>query len=401
NVAKKDYKAMHIPMTIALFDETGKQLELDETGATEKVIELKEKKHKFVFANMPSKPIASLFRGFSAPVIVKFKRPVEELGKLMAFDTDSYNRWDAAQIIASIVITNAYDAMCKGKDANCPEYFINAISQVLTDTHTDPALLAEALSLPMLMNIMTSMKNIDVDILYQAKEFIKKSLANALEIEFLSVYNQNFVEGAYKVEPADIAKRSLKNICLGYLMCTDNPDIQRLCQQQYENANNMTDSLSALTLYVHHQTEGFELLLMDFYDKWQDNALVMNKWFTLQATSPAPNTLNNVIELMQDAAFSMENPNNIRALIGTFSTNNLQFNQGSGKGYKFVADQVITLNTTNPQMASRIVSAFNSWKTFNKPRQKLMQQQLQRILDIDNISPDVFEIVNKALINKA
>ncbi|MBL4661344.1 MAG: aminopeptidase N [Alcanivoracaceae bacterium] len=398
NIDKKDYKAMHIPMRMALFDKAGKQLILDEAGATEKVLDLKNKKHKFVFKNISTKPIASLFRGFSAPVVVKFPRPNEELLKLMVFDTDSYNRWDATQIMSSTVIMNAYEAMSKGKDASCPDYYIEAISHILTDSTTAPALLAEALSLPELRTLMTSMEDIKIDVLHQAKEFIKKAVANALEIEFLSVYNQNFVEGAYKVESADVAKRSLKNTCLSYLMCTSNPDIQRLCKQQYDNANNMTDSFHALAIYVHHSAEGHNDMLMAFYDKWQGSALVLDKWFSLQATSPAFGTLDNVIRLLNHESFSLENPNKVRSLIGAFAAANLlHFHQNSGKGYTFLADQVIALNKFNPQIASRMVSYFNNWKKFDKPRRELIQQQLKRIHGTKSLSSDVFEIVDKAL----
>jgi aminopeptidase N len=398
NVENKDYKPMHIPMRTALFDESGKQLALDSTGNQEKVFELKDKKHKIVFENIASKPIASLFRGFSSPVIVKFKRPTEDWLKLMTFDSDSYNRWDATQTISELVISDAYAAIFANKDAKCPQYYIDAIANVLTDTDTDPALLAAALSLPSLKNIMTSMTNIKVEKLYQAKEFIKKSLADALEIEFLSVYNQNFVEGDYQVNSVDVAKRSLKNTCLSYLMYTNNPDIMRLCQQQYDNANNMTDSITAFTLYVHHQSEGYDKILSEFYNKWKDNALVMDKWFSLQATSPAPGTLNKVIELMEHEGFSLENPNKVRALIAAFTAGNmLHFHQTSGKGYEFLADQVIALDKFNPQIASRMVSYFNNWKIFDDSLQKMMKQQLERIHKIKNLSPDVFEIVDKAL----
>lgn len=398
NVAKKAYQPMLIPMKIALFLEDGTQLALDESGNTEQVIQINEKKQKLVFKDIPSKPIASVFRGYSAPVIVDFKQGTENLAQLIKSDTDSYNRWDAAQIMSSQVILEAYDAMCKNKDANCPKYFINAMRQVLTDFETDPSLLAATLSLPDLKTMMVSLEDIRVNLLYQAREFIKKSLANALEVEFLSVYNQNFVEGSYQVKSEDVAKRSLKNTCLAYLMCSENPDIKRLCKQQYESANNMTDSISALSLYVHNQAEGFKDLLMDFYDKWQDNALVMDKWFIIQATSPAFGTLDNVIDLMQHSAFSLENPNKVRSLIGAFASSNLpHFHHESGKGYEFLADQVIALNKINPQVASRMVSLFNTWKKFDKNRRELLSQQLKRIKDSDDLTPDVFEIVDKAL----
>ena len=398
NVGKKDYRPMLIPMRVALFSDDGNQLSLDQSGNTEQVFQLTEKKHKLVFKNISAKPIASVFRGFSAPVNVKFEQSTDDLIQLIKFDTDSYNRWNAAQIMSGQVIMASYEAMLKNKDASCPKYFINAIGQVLTDFETDPSLLAETLTLPDLKTLMVSMSDIKVDLLHQAREFVKKALANALEVEFLSVYNQNFVEGKYKVESDDVAKRSLKNTCLSYLMSSSNPDIKRLCKQQYETANNMTDSISALSFYVHNQAQGYNELLIDFYDKWQDNALVMDKWFIIQATSPAFGALDNVVELMQHKAFSIENPNKVRSLIGAFSSSNLlHFHQDSGKGYEFLANQVIALNKINPQVASRMVSIFNTWKKFDKPRRELMSQQLKRIKNSEDLSPDVFEIVDKAL----
>lgn len=398
NVSKKNYKPMHIPIKLALFDNNGRHLAVDTEGKTETVFELTEKKQKIVFENLTEKPLASLFRGYSAPVNVTFNRDNSELLQLMKCESDSYNRWDATQVMSSHVIMSAYKALCENKDASCPDYFVQAMAHIVNDKDTDPALMAEALTLPVLKTLMVTMQDIQVDLLHKAREFIKKSLANALEVEFLSVYNQNFVEGSYKVESADVAQRSLKNTCLSYLMCTDNPDIKRLCKQQYQQANNMTDCMAALTLYVHHNAENYHELLEEFYEKWQDNALVMDKWFIIQATSPAFGTLDNVLELMNHSAFSIENPNKVRSLVGAFSSNNLlHFHQESGKGYEYLADQVIALNKINPQIASRMVSIFNSWKKFNKSRRKLMQEQLERIHNTENLTPDVFEIVEKAL----
>ena len=398
NVKNSDYSAMHIPMKIALFDKEGDQLSLDDLGTIERVLEIKETKQEFVFQNIKAKPVASVFRGYSSPVLIKFERPKDELTKLMVCDTDSFNRWDASQIISTEVINKVYKNLCENKPTQCPKFYIDAMSKVLTDTKTDPALLAETLSLPDLKTLMVSMEDIQLDKLHQAREFIKSSLAKALEVEFLSIYNQSFVEGSYKVESEDVAKRSLKNVCLSYLMQTKNPDIHRLCKQQYQNADNMTDSISALTLYVHNEAQGYQDLLHSFYEKWQDNALVMDKWFILQATSPSSDTLNNVFKLMKHKAFSLENPNKVRSLIGSFcSANLLQFHQDSGEGYAFLADQVIALNKINPQVASRMVSLFNTWRKFNKSSRKLIEKHLKRIHKTEDLSPDVFEIVDKAL----
>jgi aminopeptidase N len=398
NVDKKHWKAMHIPVKLALFDSQGHQLNLDSESNKETVIELTKMKQTFSFEGFEKKPIASIFRGFSAPVTVKFKRNDAELVHLMSFDTDSFNRWDASQIISEKVILEAYKKLCKGQNPECPEFYIKAISAVLTDSTTDPSLLAEALSLPSLKGLMTPMQKINIHLLNQARDFIKKTLADCLEIEFLSVYNQNFIEGPYQVKSEDIARRSLKNTCLSYLMCTTNPDIARLCKQQYQMANNMTDAISALTLYIHHEFDGYRDILNDFYLKWKDNALVMDKWFIMQATSPASSTLENVKELMNHECFSIKNPNKVRSLIGAFASANLiNFHREDGKGYEFLADQVITLNQLNPQVASRMVSLFNSWKQFIKPTRSSMKKQLERIFKTEKLSPDVYEIVEKTL----
>ena len=396
NTNKKDYQAMVIPMRTALFDSEGNSLALDDSGESEKVYEVNKLEQKIVFKNIKSQPVASLFRGYSAPVVVNHKRDNEDLLQLMSFDTDSYNRWDAAQIISSQVIMDAYEALGKGKKPSCPNFFITAMGKVLTDDKTDPALLAEALSLPDLKTLMVSMKDINVSFLHQAREFIKTAVAEALEIEFLSIYNQNFTTGDYQVVSEDVAKRSLKNTCLSYLMCTNNPDIVRLCKKQYSSADNMTESQMAFSLYVHKQADDYQELLQDFYDKWQDNALVMDKWFAVQATSPAPDTLDKVKELMNHPSFSLENPNKVRSLIGAFSSNNLVgFN--TEEGYRFLADQVLVLNKLNPQVASRMVSLFNTWKKLDKASRNLIKPELQRIHQSENLSPDVFEIVDRAL----
>jgi len=212
------------------------------------------------------------------------------------------------------------------------------------------------------------------------------------------VYEATATPGEYRVTPGDIAKRSLKNTVLGYLMSLADEAAFALCADQIEQANCMTDKLAALTLYVHHQGPGFQDKLEAFYQQWKHDPLVVNKWLTIQATSPEDGTLELLGKLLHHEAFSMRNPNNVRALLGAFAASNpVQFHRADGRGYEWLAALVLELNAINPQVAARIVSQFNSWRQFDRIRRQAILKQLQRIKASDNLSPDVYEIVTKAM----
>ncbi|MGJ8663103.1 MAG: aminopeptidase N C-terminal domain-containing protein, partial [Marinicella sp.] len=223
-------------------------------------------------------------------------------------------------------------------------------------------------------------------------------IVQRLHVEFLSVYNQNYIETEYAVNSKQVAQRSLKNRCLWYLLQGEQPEMAQLALEQYQQAENYTDKITALTLITHQQISGFEDLLGSYYTQWQDNALVINKWLSIQATIPAADTLERVKQLMELPVFSMQNPNVVRSLIGSFCGGNItQFHANDGSGYRFLADQVIVLDKINPQIASRLVGIFNDFQQYMPSTQDLMLEQIKRIHQVDGLSSNVFEIVDRAV----
>lgn len=396
----ESWQPMHIPMRTALYGKDGQTLELNEQGDTHVVLEIIEGEQQFVFEGINALPVVSVFQGFSAPVKVKRNIDTKDLSFLMKYDSDDFNRWDAAQLMQREVIMSRYLAVQSGGDYSFPEYLLDAFRHVLLDDGSDPALVAEAITLPALKGLMVDMQGVDVAQLHQAKEWVVDHLVKALQLEFLSVYNQNFQEGDYQVTPEQVARRSLKNRCLWFLMQTEQKEMHQLCFEQYEQSNNYTDRITALTLLVHHQVDGYQKLLADYYEDWKYNALMINKWLSIQATVPHDGVLDDIKALMNHECFSMKNPNAVRSLIGAFCAANItQFHAEEGSGYQFLADNVVTLDALNPQVASRMVSLFNDYKQYKPSTQVAMLSALQGIHEQENLSANVFEIVEKAIKN--
>lgn len=391
------WQAMHIPMRTALYGKNGKALSLNQQQDRQVVLEITEMEQEFTFDNIAEPPIPSLFQGFSAPVKVQYPRSAKTLAFLMQHDQDAFNRWDAAQKMQTEVILQKYQALQQDQDYSLPKHLPEAFRHVLLDTGSDPGLIAEAISLPTLKGMIVNLEDVDVQRLHQAKQWLVKQLVDKLHVELLSVYNQNYSQEAYQVNPEQVGKRRLKNRCLWYLMHRQQDEVNQLCQQQYQQAGNYTDRIIALTLLVHHQVENHQQLLDDYYQQWQDNPLMINKWLSIQATKPK-DALQTVTQLLQHAGFSLKNPNAVRSLIGAFCAANLtQFHAADGSGYHFLADQVIALDAINPQIAARMVSLFNDYRQFKQTTQQQMQTELKRIHKCDSLSPNVFEIVDKAL----
>lgn len=395
---EQPWQPMHIPMRTSLYAKNGDALVLNAMGDKQQVFEITQSKQTFTIEAVAEAPVVSVFQGFSAPV--KVIRPIEtqDLSFLMKYDSDDFNRWDAAQQMQKGVILSRYQALQQNMEYDCPEYLLSAFRHVLLDEESDPALVAEAITLPALKGMMVDMEAVDVALLHEAKDWVVQQLVKSLQLEFLSVYNQNFQQGDYQVTPQQVAKRSLKNRCLWYLMHTEQKEMHQLCAEQYRQANNYTDKITALTLMVHHRVEGYEALLLAYYEEWKYNALMINKWLSIQATAPHGSALDDVKSLMKHECFSMKNPNAVRSLIGAFCAANItQFHAEDGSGYAFLADQVLALDALNPQVASRMVSLFNDYKQYKPSTQAAMQQAITDIHAADKLSPNVFEIVEKAL----
>ncbi len=394
----------HIPIEIALLDKKGiplaTRLSGTDSGAiSHHMLELRQASQKFTFETVPQEPKASLLRGFSAPVKIDIERSNQELAFLFASDPDAFNRWDAGQTLSLKILLALIDDIQRSRPLQqLDESFINAFRATLNHDDLDPALISQALALPSESYIADQCKTVDVDAIHQAREFVRQQLATRLHDEFAITYETHHLDGEYHFDAEHMARRSLKNLCLSYLLDSgDEREIER-CLEQLKTARNMTDSLAALSSLAQHDLPQRQRQLDQFYAQWQHDAQVVDKWFAIQAASPLPDALEKVKSLTNHPAFRLTNPNKVRALVGRFSMGNqVRFHSRDGRGYRFLADQVIELDVINPQMAARLVSALSRWKRFDAGRQVLMQDELKRISSLSRISKDVFEIVSKSL----
>ncbi len=388
----------HIPVKLGLMTQEGDEL-TEHAG----VVSITEAEQSVTFSNVPSRPIPSLLRGFSAPVRLKYPFSNQQLKRLMQHDSDAFNRWEASNQLALGELFRLLALYQRGEPLVLGEALLDAVRTLLEDQASDPAALALMLTLPTEAYLAEEMAVIDVDGLHAVRQFVRASIGQACRDQLMAVYRRNLTPGDYQPDAKSIAKRSLKGVALAYLATLDNGDDKRdaevvsLCEQQYRQANNMTDQLSALRIAVH---AGWSLggeLLAEFYQQFHDEALVVDQWFSVQATSPLPTCLDHVTTLLQHEAFELTNPNKVRSLIGAFCANPAQFHQQGGAGYAFLADHIIKLNAINPQIAARLVAPLSRWRRHNEQRQGLMQAQLQRILAEPDLSPDVYEIASKSL----
>jgi aminopeptidase N len=392
----EESKPYLIPIKMGLLDKEGNDYPLTELDNN--LLLLTEAEQSITFNHITSKPVPSLLRNFSAPVKLEYNYSNEDYAFLMQHDSDGFNRWDASQQLAMKTIQGMLKAHANNEAYGLEPSFIEAFQAVLTDDSLDNALKAEALALPSETDIAEISKPANPQAIFEIREFIQRTLANTLRIDFENWYEQSNHYGDYVVEATHIGRRSLQNICLHYLSYIDDESMPQLIYQQYENANNMTDQIAALNTLSHMTCTERETALADFEKRWQDDALVMDKWFTAQATSKRFDALEQVKSLMKHPAFTLKNPNRVRSLVSSFAAMNpSKFHDESGEGYAFIADQVITLDALNPQIASRLVRTLMNWKHYEPVRADLMKKQLERIAARESLSNDVAEIVNRSL----
>ncbi|MET0006719.1 MAG: aminopeptidase N [Candidatus Thiodiazotropha sp. 6PLUC9] len=399
---QKSKQPFHIPIALALLDSEGQTLQLKQSvdkPALHKqlVVELSQTSQTFSFYDLPEQPVPSLLRGFSAPVKLEYDYSDKELMFLMAKESDDFNRWDAAQTLAKRTLLKLVSAAQQGDTFSLDDGFAEAYRLALIDEHADKALLSELLSLPSESTIGDHMDLVDVEAIHQAREWLKRTLAQQLGDELLLVYKRDQTD-LYDIRSSSMGRRRLKNLALNYLMSLDDPEIDAICMDQFESADNMTDVIAALNCLVDRDIPDREKALSLFEAKWREDPLVMDKWFTVQAGSSLPGTLSHVKRLMDHPAFSIRNPNKVRSLIGAFCSINLSaFHAADGSGYDFLADQVIALDSLNPQIAARLLRIMSRWRRYDESRQILMRQAFERVLAQSDISRDVFEIASKSV----
>lgn len=393
-----------IPMEVGLLDAQGNDLPLqlvgeDEAQGTSRVLRVTDAEQSFTFINIEELPVPSLLRGFSAPVRLYYDYSDEQLAFLMSHDSDAFNRWDAGQRLAMKTILGLLQAREQGEPEALEHHFIEAFQNLLNDVSLDSAFKAEALTLPSEADIAELARPINPVAIHDVREFVYTNLAKALRIDLENCYEQlSQAQGEYDVETQSMAKRSLKNTCLAYLGRLDDEAIPEMTHQQYVDADNMTDALAALSVLNNIECEERDAAIEAFYNEWQDDSLVLDKWFALQAASQLPNTLDTIKALKQHEKFDGRNPNKVRSLLGSFAMRNTtNFHAEDGSGYDFLAECVLELNDFNPQLASRIVRPLMTWKHFEPVRGSHMRAQLERIIEHDGLSKDVYEIVSKSL----
>ena len=287
----------------------------------------------------------------------------------------------------------------QGRGIGLEHDFISAFQTVLNDSSLDYALRAETLSLPSEADIAELAQPANPEAIHQAREFMYSTLAKALRFDLERFYSTLQEDGAYRVDSKSIGQRGLKNICLDYLGRINDESIQQQCLLQYRQANNMTDALAALAVLNQIDCHQRQQALDEFEQRWQQDPLVMDKWFALQATSALPNTLERVKALTQHKLFDIRNPNKVRALIGSFAMRNpLHFHAEDGSGYDFLTEHVLQLDAINPQIASRMVRPLMNWRQYEAQRSQLMREHLEQIKAHQGLSPDVYEIVTKSLV---
>ena len=402
NNTQPDPQPHLVPVNIALYDSNGDALKL-KTDATseayeEMTLHVSEQKQRFIFKDIASKPTPSFLRNFSAPVKLNYAYTNEEFVFLIANDTDTFNRWDAGQRFATEWLLDAIIAVKTNTTLPNAAQFIEALAIVMRDQSIDPAFKAEMMILPQESYIADFIDPIDVDAIYQARSLLQTKIAQTLESLLLETYQQNHVSGEYDYNASDMGKRRLAGICLFYLNVLEKQAYIDLAKRQIERANNMTDTMAALEAINDLNHEYRQQALEQFGQQWLDDALVMDKWFSMQARSRRPGVLQTINSLLSHEKFSIKNPNKVRALIGVFSmANPTAFHDKDGSGYTFLANKIIELNAINPQVASRLVKPLIDWKKYDAERQKLMQTELQRIKAVPNLSRDVFEIVDRSL----
>ncbi len=396
-----------IPLSVALLNKLGETLPLQLQGESaavldERVLSVTEAEQTFTFINVPEQPLPSLLRGFSAPVVLRYDYSRDELLFLLQHDTDGFNRWEAGQQLALQIIEEVVGQIYDTDEPMLDTRLVEVFAALLKQDNLDPAMLAEFLSLPGTGYIIEQYVHADPLAIHQAREHVSNQLAFALKQPMLARYQalrKASLETPYVAQASDFARRRLQNILLAYLMRTEDLEVMDACVDQFGMADNMTERLAALACLVNSPfSDEADKALESFAERFSDDPLVMDQWFSVQAAAVLPNGIERVKHLLNHPAFSIKNPNKVRAVVGTFSTQNTpNFHAIDGSGYAFLADKVIKLDALNPQMAARMISPLTRWQRFDLHQQEMMQTQLKRIKNSGDLSADLFEVLEKSL----
>ncbi len=385
-------KPFEMPLAVGLINSSGVAI-LKTT-----ILDINKSEEKFILNNITEKPIPSLLRHFSAPVTLKYDYTDAELALLFQYDTDAFCRFEAGQRLAVNTIGAIAILLAEGQKPNLPTLLINSFEKLLLDPSTDLYFLSRLLVLPSLSYLLTHINQVDLEFVFEAKNFVERSLASALEKLWLAAVEKNKLVGPYVFDMTSTGHRRLKNQSLYYLLKTEKERYFDLAFRQVADANNMTDKLGGLVALNDHPVGLRNSALDYFYESFQNEPLVINKWLTLQASSTILTTLDDVKNLLNHPAFDIKNPNNVYALLVTFGDNTVRFNDASGMSYVFLREQVEKLDQQNPQVAARVIQPLTRWRQMDSARGTLMKKQLKILSDIKTLSSNLVEIVTKSLV---
>ncbi len=392
----------HIPVAVGLLGADGRDLPLTVDGearGTTAVLELTEAWQSFRFTGVTQAPTPSLLRDFSAPVILEFDYTDEQLLHLFNHDSDPVNRWEAGQRLAMERLLKLTVAAATGATLALDDTFVGAMRKILTDATLDAAFREQALLLPSESMIAEQMDVVNPQAIHLARQFVRRSIGERLRAELMAQYQASQTPGPYSPDAVSAGKRGLKNLALAYLAAAPDKEVVALAQRQYDEADNMTDRAASLSALIHAGAASVPRALERFYADFEHEALVIDKWFVMQASAPGAD-VTAARALMRHPAFNIKNPNRARSLIFTFcNMNPSQFHADDGSGYAFWAEQVMALDKLNPQVAARLARSMDRWRRYAPALQAHMKTALQQVAAVAELSNDVREVVTKALAN--
>jgi len=359
-----------------------------------------EREQVFEFHDVPAPPTPSLLRDFSAPVRLTTNLDPDQIEFLMMHDSDPFNRWQAAQAYAANLMTTAARSgldlgPVTGTQAN---RLAQALAATIRDETLGPAYRAEALKLPSESDIARELaRNVDTDAVHAARDVLRAKIGEIIGDALAEIYASATEKGPYAPDPLSAGRRALRNAALDLLVATERPNEIARAERQYREASNMTDAIAALSILSHLQSPVRDAVLDDFYARWEDEPLVLDKWFAVQARAARPDSVEIVRALLGHPKFSLKNPNRVRALIGSFAQANPSgFNRADGEGYRLLAGQALEIDHFNPHVAARLLGAFESWRTLEPGRQAHAKAALGHLVS-QKLSTDSYEIVTKTL----
>ncbi len=389
-------KPMHIPVRLGFIGGNGAQaltLEGENArGPEERVLEITTPEQRFVFVDVGEEPLLSVGRGFSAPAVFKVPSDREAMAALMGRDSDAFNRWEAGQSLATDVLKQM-----AADDAKPDAVYIDAIGEVLARAEEDIAFTAQMLMPPLESELALAMTPPDPDAIHAARTALIRAIAAAHGARIEELYRKLDSKSAFAPDAASAGRRALRNVLLRYLSAADDETAAALADAHYRAATNMTDMIAGLAALTRMESPRRDAAFAHFHDRFATDPLVLDKWMSLQASSPLPGTVGHVRALMKHPAFDMKNPNRVRALVGAFAANHLRFHAGDGQGYALVGETIRALDGINPQVASRMSAAFEAWRRYDERRQALMRGELETTLKLSGISANLFEVATKML----